>query len=146
MHRSLPRESEVLQNIELAGSIENAWRLVTDPNHMMSWMGLQFQCLELELKPGGKIVFADTDGNVKLKRYGIVTECFPPYKFAYRYNQQGASLTQHANLVIISLMVLPQNHCMVNVHETGFSSSAEFDSASAYWRKALVNLQKIMPI
>jgi uncharacterized protein YndB with AHSA1/START domain len=144
MHRLLPKETEIMLNIELSGRIEKAWQLISEPFHMMKWMGRQFQCLELELRAGGTIVFAGSEGNINLKRFGTVVDCFPPYKLAYRYNQELDSIQQKQNFVLISLMVLPLNQCMLNVHVTGFASYAEFEAVSDYWRKALHNLQQLM--
>jgi uncharacterized protein YndB with AHSA1/START domain len=146
MHQLLSKDSEVMLNLELSGGIEKAWQLISEPFHMIKWMGSQYLCLEVELKAGGKIVFAGAEGNENLKRFGTVVDCFPPYKLAYQYNQEIAPFHQRQNLVLISLMVLPLNQCMLNVHVTGFATDAEFEAASAYWRNALHNLQKLMPV
>jgi uncharacterized protein YndB with AHSA1/START domain len=70
----------VRRSLLLRVSREQLWQALTRPARLAAWFGADV--VELELLPGGRIVFEGRDGSV---RRGLVQAVDPPRRFAFRW-------------------------------------------------------------
>jgi uncharacterized protein YndB with AHSA1/START domain len=61
-------------------SREQLWEVLTRPARLAAWFGAAV--VELELRPGGRIIFEGLDGSV---RRALVQAVDPPRRFAFRW-------------------------------------------------------------
>ena len=70
----------VRRSLVLHVSRKRLWEALTRPVRLAAWFGADV--VELELRPGGRIVFAGPDGSI---RRGLVQAVDPPQRFAFRW-------------------------------------------------------------
>jgi uncharacterized protein YndB with AHSA1/START domain len=70
----------VRRSLDLPVSMEQLWEALTRPARLAAWFGADV--IELELRPGGRIVFEGQDGSV---RRGLVQVVDPPRRFVFRW-------------------------------------------------------------
>lgn len=76
----------VERSIVLPAPPDDVWRAVAEPDRLASWFGGD---VELDARPGGRVVVADEDGD----RWGTVEAIQPGHRLVLRLWQQATSLT-----------------------------------------------------
>lgn len=73
--------SEKIERIvSLAATREEVWDALTQPQRLSDWFGADV--IELNVRPGGRLVFRDGDGVV---RRALVESVEPPALFSFRW-------------------------------------------------------------
>jgi uncharacterized protein YndB with AHSA1/START domain len=70
----------VRRSLVLHVSREQLWEALTRPARLAAWFGADV--VELELRPGGRIVFEGQDGSI---RRGLIQAVDPPRRFTFRW-------------------------------------------------------------
>jgi uncharacterized protein YndB with AHSA1/START domain len=70
----------IRRSLDLPVTRERLWEALTRSDRLATWFGADV--VELELRPGGRIVFAGWDGSI---RRGLVQAIDPPRHFSFRW-------------------------------------------------------------
>jgi uncharacterized protein YndB with AHSA1/START domain len=73
------QETRITRSVELAASVDDVWRAVTEPELLGDWLG---SVVELDIRPGGEGVIVESDGEVRRAR---IEEVEPARRLALRW-------------------------------------------------------------
>ncbi|MGH9195196.1 MAG: SRPBCC family protein [Acidimicrobiia bacterium] len=82
MQRGLHVElSDFIERTEtFSVSRNDLWKAISDPAYLSQWFGME--CLELDLKVGGRVLFAQPSGR---KRAAVVEAVDPPNRLSFKW-------------------------------------------------------------
>jgi uncharacterized protein YndB with AHSA1/START domain len=116
------------REISIAAPVERVWAALTEEKHVKEWFG--DDGAEIDLRPGGAIVFGWTDHG----RYrGTVETVEPPHRFAYRWAREFDVAPAPGNSTLVSFTLTPQGTDTVAQHQGNTEGwQAELDELREY--------------
>ncbi len=112
-----PAEDEVCRDVVLPVSPDEAWALVTDPDHLEQWFAPH---VDLDLQEGGAALFRWDGGH---ERRGVVEEVVRSERLVFRWRSHGAPADDPRaaeTRVEIELEPVPEGTRLI-VRERGFT-------------------------
>ncbi|GAA0974415.1 SRPBCC family protein [Acrocarpospora macrocephala] len=121
----------------LAHPVEKVWRAITDPAHLSQWY--PFPAAELDLRPGGTIIFDDGAGTV-LK--AVITELDPPRVFAFSEHAPVSVPRESEDLVRFELRPEAAGCLLIFTHT--FDDRYAAASYASGWQTCLVAMEFLL--
>ncbi|HEY2815169.1 MAG TPA: SRPBCC domain-containing protein [Acidimicrobiales bacterium] len=124
----------VERDVVLDTTSEEAWRLLTDPDELATWLGTP---IALDLEPGGVAAYIEPDGRV---RHAVVEQVTPGERLSFVWWSPGDDL---ASRVVFELTEV-EDGVKVAVSETHASTAGATIrlSAGAIWDDRLFDLER----
>ena len=138
----------VEQDVYIAASVSRVWEVVTEPQHVGMWFG-NGEPAEIELRPGGRIVFDYRDDG---QLAAVIEKVEEPRYLSFRWaadDETGGEEPTQANVTLVEFMLEPEREgTRLRVVESGFTAvTAEADAlerryraSAAGWGRALFGL------
>lgn len=116
----------IQRDISIAAPIERVWAALTEEKHVKEWFG--DSAAEIDLRPGGAILFGWTEHGNHLGRVEVVE---PPHRFSYRWARPAGTEPEPGNSTLVEFTLSEQGGgTLLRVVESGFTTLNE-DQAKA---------------
>jgi uncharacterized protein YndB with AHSA1/START domain len=137
------------RDVYIAAPVSRVWEVVTEPKHVGMWFG-NGEPAEIELRPGGRIVFDHGDHGKLPAVVEKVEEC---RRFSFRWAAQdtGGREPTAVNATLVEFTLEPEGEgTRLRVIESGFTEviaepevlERRYAANKAGWGRALLGLAK----
>lgn len=117
-------EDRAQSTVVIPASRTDVWEAVTEPDRLSEWFGADV--VEMDLRPGGRIVFRNPDGTV---RRALIEAVEPPARIAFRWlpveQRPDGSLEQIPHTSVEMLLDETPDGTQVTVVETPMTGLRE---------------------
>ena len=142
-------KDRIERDVYIGAPVSRVWSVVTGAEHVGVWFG-NGEPAEIDLRPGGRIVFDHGDHG---KLPALVEQVREPNMFSFRWAATGAGGREPsmANSTLVEFLLEPEGEGMrLRVVESGFALviaeagviEARYKANSAGWAQALTGLAK----
>ena len=137
------------REVYIAAPVSRVWEVVTEPKHVGMWFG-NGEPAEIDLRPGGRIVFDHGDHS---KLPALIEKVEEPRYFSFRWAADGAGGREPTgpNATLVEFILEPEGAgTRLRVIESGFTEVIEepevverrYAANKAGWGRALLGLAK----
>ncbi|QPF87620.1 SRPBCC domain-containing protein [Bradyrhizobium genosp. L] len=128
----------VRREIEIAAPRATVFAFLTDPQKIVSWMGLE---ADTELHPGGLYLLKGVSGDRARAARGAFREVVPVHRLAYTFGWEGGEEVPPGSSLIEIDLIDRETGTLLRMTHSGLPNAAQCESHAKGWEHYLGRLK-----